>query len=76
MTTTHQHLAAGMTFPQPEVQKFNGDLIKYGNFIMAFKAWIESRIFNAADCLYYLEQHLEGESTYWRLSAYAPFRRI
>ena len=30
---------------------------------MAFKARIESRTFNTADCLYmyYLEQHLEGE---------------
>ena len=61
MIATHQQLAAAMTLPQPEVHKFKGDPIKYGTFIMAFKARIESRTFNAADCLYYLEQHLEGE---------------
>ena len=50
-----------MTLPQPEVYKFKGDPIKYGTLIMAFRARIESRTYNAADCLYYLEQHLEGE---------------
>lgn len=61
MIATHQQLAAVMTLPQPEVHKFKGDPIKYGTFIMAFKARIESRASNAADRLYYLEQHLEGE---------------
>ena len=61
MIATHQQLAAAMTLPQPEVHKFKGDPIKYGTFIMAFRARIESRTYNAADCLYYLEQHLEGE---------------
>ena len=61
MIVTHQQLAAAMTLPQPEVNKFKGDPIKFGTFIMAFKARIESRTYNAADCLYYLEQHLEGE---------------
>ena len=61
MIATHQQLAAAMTLPQPEVHKFKGDPIKYRTFIVAFKARIESRTFNAADCLYCLEQHLEGE---------------
>lgn len=61
MIATHQQLAAAMTLPQPEVHKFKGDPIEYGTFIMAFKARIESRTFRAADCLYYLEQHLERE---------------
>ena len=60
---THQQLAAAMTLPQPEVHKFKGDPIKYkyGTFIMAFNVPIESGTSNAADRLYYLEQHLEGE---------------
>ena len=61
MIATHQQLAATMTLPQPEVHKFNGDPIKYGTFIIAFKTRRESRTLNAADRLYYLEQHLEGE---------------
>ena len=61
MIATHQQLAAAMTLPQPEVHELNGHPIKYGTFIIAFKTWIESRTLNAADCLYYLEQHLEGE---------------
>ena len=61
MIATHRQLAAAMTLPQPEVHKFKGDPIEYGTFIMAFKARIESRTFRAADCLYYLEQHLERE---------------
>ena len=61
MIATHHQLAAAMTLPQPEVHKFKGDPIIYGTFIMAFKTRIESRTLNAADRLYYLEQHLEGE---------------
>ena len=61
MIATHQQLAAAMTLPQPEVHKFKGDPIKYGTFIMALNARIESRTSNAADRLYYLEQQLEGE---------------
>lgn len=61
MIATHQQLAAAMTLPQPEVHKFKGDPIKYGTFIIAFQTRIESRTLNAADRLYYLDQHLEGE---------------
>lgn len=61
MIATHQQLAAAMTLPQPEVHEFDGHPIKYGTFIIAFKTRIEYRTLNAADCLYYLEQHLEGE---------------
>ena len=61
MIATDQQLAAAMTLPQPEVHKFDENPIKYGTFIIAFKMRIEYRTLNAADCLYYLEQHLEGE---------------
>ena len=61
MIATHQQLAAVMTLPQPEVHKLKGDPMKYGTFIMAFNARVESRTSNAADRLYYLEQQLEGE---------------
>ena len=61
LIATHQQLAAAMTLPQPEVSKFKGDPIKYQMLIMAFTTRIESKTVSAADRLYYLIQHLDGE---------------
>ena len=61
LIATHQQLAAAMTLPQPEVSKFKGDPIEYQTFIMAFTTRIESKTVSAADRLYYLIQHLDGE---------------
>ena len=61
LIATHQQLAAAMTLPQPEVSNFKGDPIEYQTFIMAFTTRIESKTVSAADRLYYLIQHLDGE---------------
>ena len=58
---THQQIAASMSLPAPQVPKFKGDPMKYNEFILAFEARIVSRATSAADRLYYLRQHLEGE---------------
>lgn len=57
---TNRRLAVAMTLPQPDVPKFTGDPLDYQPFIMAFKAHIESKT-HLADCLYYLNQYLDGE---------------
>ena len=57
-----QELLSAMSLPQPEVPKFDGDPIEYITFTMAFDARITSRINNNCDRLYYLDQHLQGET--------------
>ena len=68
-------LATMMTLAQPEVHRFKGDRIKYGTFIIAFKALIESRTSNAAILLGTTSRR-ETVRTYWRMSTHGPFRRI
>ena len=58
--SAHQQLATAITLPQPEIQKFIGNVIDFNSFIMAFNARIVSRTITCSDRLYYLDQHLEG----------------
>ena len=57
---TNRRLAVAMTLPQPEVPKFTGDPLDYKPFMMVFRARIESKT-HVVDCLYYLNQYLQGE---------------
>ncbi|CAB4030179.1 Hypothetical predicted protein [Paramuricea clavata] len=58
---TNRRLAVAMTLPQPDVPKFTGDPLDYQAFIMAFIVRrIESKT-HLAECLYYLNQYLNGE---------------
>ena len=50
-----------MPLPQPRVPRFTGDPTEFMVFIRAFDARIASKATSAADCLYFLEQQLEGE---------------
>ena len=58
---TNRQLAVAMTLSQPEVPTFAGDLLEYQQFIMAFKARIESKT-HFSNCLFYLNQYLQGEA--------------
>ena len=57
----HYKLATSISLPQPEVQKFTGDVMNFNSFIMAFDTRIASHSITDADRLYYLDQHLTGE---------------
>lgn len=62
MLAAHKMLAAAVSLPQPEVNKFKGDSIEYNSFVRAFDARIASLATKPEDKLYYLEQHLEGDA--------------
>ena len=54
-------LLEAISLPHPEIEKFDGDVIKYRQFIAAFDARITARTLDNRDRLYYLNQHLSGE---------------
>ena len=60
-SSLHEMVTA-MTLPQPDVQKFSGDPTEYHTFIMAFDTRITAKTSNYSDCLYFLNQYLEGEA--------------
>ena len=49
---------AALTLPHPELPKFDGNIMEYRTFIMAFEARVASKVSGANDRLYYLYQHL------------------
>ena len=57
-----KQIASAMLLPQPDVPKFRGDPIEYNKFIMAFDTRIIAHTSGETDCLYYLDQLLEGEA--------------
>ena len=62
MLQAHQRLTTAMILPNAEVTKFSGDIMEFTTFIMAFDARIVSHTTSDSDRLYYLNQHLVGES--------------
>ena len=64
---TEQHLVStnmlisALSLPQPEVTKFEGDILNFSSFITAFDSRVAARVQSSADKLYYLDQHLVGE---------------
>jgi hypothetical protein len=54
-------MTPAMTFPQPKLPTFNGDVVEYKTFIMAFDARVAAKTTSHSDKFYYLQQQLEGE---------------
>ena len=54
-------LMEAISLPHPEIDKFDGDVLLYRQFIAAFDARITARTLDSRDRLYYLNQHLSGE---------------
>ena len=62
MLFTQQQLAAAMSLPQPEIPKFTGDPTEYIGFMNAFISRVDAKVTAPSDKLYYLHQHLVGDS--------------
>ena len=62
MLTTQQKMATAILLPNVEVPKFKGDVLEFESFIRAFDARIVPNASSDSDCLYYLDQQLEGSA--------------
>jgi hypothetical protein len=61
MLHAHKQLTAAILLPHTDVHKFNGNLMEYRKFILAFEARILPHTSCDSDKLHYLYQHLDGQ---------------